>query len=71
MTTHTDPDPRTAVRWANGMVMVFDGAGVQIPTLQGPYEEVRAAVLRAATPGTRFYHGVWGHEPDPVPRDVW
>jgi hypothetical protein len=33
------PDIMRAILWTNGMVMVFDHAGKQIPDLQGHYGE--------------------------------
>lgn len=44
--------------WQNGMVMVFDSDGNQIPAYQGVWLEKRAAILRAFH-GTIKY-AVWG-----------
>lgn len=46
-----DHQPRAAsrithvVRWENGMVMVFDQHGQQMPDYQGPWEEMRDKIL--------------------------
>ena len=34
------------IRWQNGMVMVFDEAGQQMPDYQGTWEEKREAIER-------------------------
>lgn len=41
------PDPREIYVFQNGMAMVFDKDGKQIPELQGPWEAVRNHVLTA------------------------
>ena len=41
-------------RFANGMVMVFDHGGHQMPKYQGTWKEKREAILRDATPNTEF-----------------
>lgn len=51
--------PMRVIRWTNGMVMVFDQRGEQIPGLQGTVEDVRASVLAAARPDTTFEGGDW------------
>lgn len=54
-----DPSAREikhAIRFQNGMVMVFDQNDAQVGELQGRYEEVRERVLAAATSGTLFIH---------------
>jgi hypothetical protein len=48
---------KTAFRFQNNMVMVFDEEGEQIPEYQGQYEEVKESVLRDALPDTIFTHG--------------
>jgi hypothetical protein len=65
--------PRAVIRWTNSdMVMTFGQDGQQIPELQGPYEEVREAVLAAAGEHTRFQHGsTWGQAPEDVSREEW
>jgi len=63
---------KTVIKSADGMVMVFDKRGEQIPKYQGRYEEVRESILRDALPETRF-----GYFPDNelelriVPREEW
>lgn len=49
----------TVIRWQNGMVMVFDNKGKQMPDFQGPIEEVRDRILRHATAETLFTAGNW------------
>lgn len=34
------------IRWENGMVMVFDERGEQIPEYQGRWDEMKDAILR-------------------------
>ena len=48
---------KTAFRFQNNMVMVFDKNGEQIPKYQGQYEKVKGSVLRDAPPGVIFAHG--------------
>ena len=50
---------RTALRFQNNMVVVFDGRGEQIPRYQGRYQEVKESVLEAAPEDA-----VFGHFPD-------
>lgn len=48
----------------NGMVMVFDAMGQQMPEYHGRWDEQRDRILAARTPTTRFEHDVaWA----PVP----
>lgn len=62
---------KQAIKWQNGMVMVFDDKGQQVPELQGPYEEVREKVLAVADKSTKFDHGVWMDGAKPVSREDW
>ena len=48
---------KTAIRFQNNMVMVFDKEGEQIPKYQGKYEEVKESILKDATPDVIFAHG--------------
>ncbi len=48
---------KTAFRFQNNMVMVFDKNGEQIPIYQGQYEKVKGSVLRDAPPEAIFAHG--------------
>jgi hypothetical protein len=55
--------PSRVIVWQNGMVMVFDAAGEQVPEyrgqrMQGPVEEVRAALAAIVPPG-RWERGDW------------
>ena len=44
---------KTVTKSADGMVMVFDRMGEQIPQYQGQYQEVKALILRDAPPEAR------------------
>lgn len=63
---------KTVIRVRNGMVMVFDEKGEQIPEYQGWYENVKDSILMDAPAGAVFNHW-FGHEvaPDPVEMDAW
>ena len=50
---------KTVIKCANGMVMVFDKRGRQIPKYQGQCEEVKERILKDAPPDT-----VFGYFPD-------
>ncbi len=50
---------RKVVKWQNGIVMVFDQFGQQMPGYQGRYEEVREKILAAATDKTEFSGAEW------------
>ena len=45
---------KTVIKSADGMVMVFDRMGEQIPQYQGRYQEVKALILRDAPTEARF-----------------
>ena len=45
---------KTVFRCQDGMVIVFDERGEQIPQYQGRYEEVRESILRDAPQEARF-----------------
>ena len=72
-----------AIRFQNGMVMVFDESGEQMLAYQGRYEEVGAKILAYAPKSAKFFHGTWDRstpehlkkkfvEPlKPVPRREW
>ncbi len=47
---------KTVIRLRNGLVMVFDAGGEQIPEYQGKYEDVRDSILKDAPAGTLFNH---------------
>ena len=62
----------TVIKSQNGMVVVFDAKGEQIPEYQGQYEDVKESVLRDAPPWTIFNH--WfdqAIEPMNVSREMW
>ena len=48
---------KTALKCQNGMVMVFDKMGEQIPIYQGQYESVKESILKDAPPDAVFAHG--------------
>jgi len=48
---------KTAIRFKNNMVMVFDKRGEQIPRYQGQYEKVKESILGNALPDTIFALG--------------
>ncbi len=56
-----EPKITNVYRWANGMVMVFDQFGHQMPDFQGPAAEVlpkiRAAGFHADLPITEWPRG--------------
>ncbi len=63
---------KTVIKSTDGMVMVFDQAGEQLPEYQGSYHEVKARILRDAPPEARF--GCFpegGEELRVVPREEW
>ena len=63
---------RTVIILRNGMVMVFDDEGEQVPEYQGQYEVVRGNILRDAPPGAVF--ACWFNsdaEPDLMSREGW
>jgi hypothetical protein len=45
-----EPRITNVYHWANGMTMVFDQFGQQMPEYQGPTEEVRAKIERDMPP---------------------
>ena len=63
---------KTVIKSTDGMVMVFDKTGEQIPKYQGQYQEVKALILREAPPETRFgYFPNGGQELKIVSREEW
>jgi hypothetical protein len=69
------PVLRRIYLWSNGMVMVFDEMGDQLPDYQGPLAAVAAAILRDANWQTEFFEGHWGRSMQPITRsefaDKW
>lgn len=59
------------IKFQNGMVLVFDENGEQMPAYQGRYEEVKAKILADAPENAQFFHGVWRVSGDPIPREEW
>ena len=63
---------KTVFKWENGMVMVFDKKGEQIPEYQGQYQEVKGSILKDAPPEAVFSHGFEDDfELKIVPREEW
>ena len=63
---------KTAIRFKNNMVMVFDKRGEQIPKYQGQYEKVKKSISRDAPPDAVFAHGLTdAGELPKVPREEW
>jgi hypothetical protein len=63
---------KTVIKSADGMVIVFDKTGEQVPQYQGRYEEVKLLILRDAPAETRF--GCFpdgGQELKIVSREEW
>jgi hypothetical protein len=63
---------KTVIRTRNGMVMVFDEWGEQMPEYQGRYDAVREMIMANAAVGSVFNHW-FGRSPQPegVPADKW
>ncbi len=63
---------KTAIRFRNNIVMVFDKRGEQIPKYQRQYEEVKESILEDAPPDTIFALGFTdAGELREVPREEW
>lgn len=45
--------------WSNGMVMVFDENGQQLPDYQGKTGENLSKILKDAPPSCKFQEGNW------------
>lgn len=59
------------IKFQNGMVLVFDEKGEQMPEFQGRYEEVRAKILAHTPRSAKFFHGVWNVCHHAVSRKEW
>ena len=59
------------IKFQNGIVMVFDEAGEQIPKYQGRYEQVKAKILAHAPKTAKFFHGTWEVSGSAVLRKEW
>ncbi len=58
--------------WQNGMLMVFDGDGQQIETLQRRAADCAAEIYAQSTDETRFFVGCWNASSvQPVSREEW
>lgn len=63
---------KTAIRFQNNMVVVFDRKGEQIPEYQGQYEEVKERIQKDAPPDAVFAHGFTDSgELQKVSREEW
>lgn len=62
---------QTVVKFDNGMVVVFDEGGEQMPAFQGRYEEVRVRILAHAPASAKFFHSDWPVFRNPLPRKDW
>ena len=49
---------KNVIKAPNGMVLVFDNRGEQIPEYQGQYEEVKHRILKDAPPTAVFSHAL-------------
>lgn len=45
--------------WSNGIVMVFDEEGQQMPDYQGKKVDMLASILKDAPPSCQFQGGNW------------
>ena len=63
---------KRVIKTPNGMVLVFDGKGEQIPGYQGQYEKVKPHILKDAPPSAEFSHA-FDNEPQikVIPREEW
>ena len=63
---------KTAIKCQNGMVMVFDERGEQVPEYQGQYHEVKESILKDARSNAIFgYFPDYETELRVVPREEW
>jgi len=63
----------SVIKMENGMVMVFDADGEQIPEYQGPYNMVKERILRDASLNAQFSDG-WkksGGGLNIISREIW
>jgi len=62
----------SVIKASNGMVLVFDDKGEQIPEYQGQYEGVKAHILEDSPPSAEFsYTSDSETEIKTVPREKW
>ena len=62
---------QNVIKFQNGVVIVFDQDGEQIPEYQGHYDQVRDLILRDAPESAKFYHAVFNLSDKPVAREEW
>jgi len=63
---------KSVIKAPNGMVLVFDDKGVQIPEYQGQYEKVKPRILKDAPPSAVFSYFFDNEtELETVPREEW
>ncbi len=63
---------KTVIKCANGMTLVFNKRGEQIPKYQGQYEEVKGKILKNAPPDAVF--GYFPNEESElkiIPKEEW
>ena len=59
------------IKFQNGIVLVFDDTGEQMPQYQGMYEQVKAKILAHAPKSATFFHGTWKLSRNAVLRKEW
>lgn len=62
---------KNVIKFSNGIVVVFDEKGEQMPKYQGRYEQVKAKILAHAPKSAEFFHGAWELSPNAIPREEW
>ncbi len=63
---------KTVIKCANGMTLVFDKRGQQIPEYQGQYAEVKEKILQDAPPDAVFGYFPSGEsELRIIPKEGW
>ena len=63
---------KSVIKTPNGMVLVFDGKGEQIPEYQGQYGKVRPHILKDVPPSAEFGY-IFDNKTEikAVPREEW
>jgi len=63
---------KSVIKAQNGMVLIFDDKGEQIPEYQGQYEQVKLRILKDAPPSAVFSYA-FDYESGlkTVPREEW
>ena len=63
---------KTAIKCQNGMVMVFNKKGEQVPQYQGQYQEVKESILKDA-PSDAIFVYIFNYESELriVPKEEW